>query len=412
MNVTLISIGDELLTGRTVNTNASWLGEQFAAVGHPVSTVLTLGDDRTLIARAISDAADVSDFVVVTGGLGPTDDDVTREAICDLLSCDMVINQEQGELIRIRFSSLGRTPNERSLRQARVPSACSVVPNHWGTAPGLFFTLAGCTVAVLPGVPHEMRELFSIILREQVRPAEGFTERVWLFYGVPESVLAHALEPIDPLLDDALGLAYLPAEGTIRLRLIRTNGDAETLEHFAEAEQRIEELAGKWIISDRNEALWQTVGREFGQNGCTLAVAESCTGGMIGAALTSVPGSSNYFLGGVIAYANDVKEHVLGVDRETLETHGAVSEQVALEMARGALDKVAADYSVAVTGIAGPEGGTEEKPVGTVWVAVASKSVASARLFQLKGERDVIRRYTVNAGLASVLQRMRDEQRS
>lgn len=412
MNVTLISIGDELLTGRTVNTNASWLGEQFASAGHPVSTVLTLGDDRALIAGAVSDAAAVSDFVVVTGGLGPTDDDVTREAVCDLLSCDMTINPEQQELIKNRFASLGRTPNERSLNQARVPSMCSVVLNHWGTAPGLYFTLDNCTVAVLPGVPHEMRELFTIIRREQIRPAEGFTEQVWLFYGVPESVLAHTLEPVEAELGDTLGLAYLPAEGTIRLRLIRKDGAPGTLERFAEAERRIRELAGKWIISDRNEALWHTVGREFGEKGHTLAVAESCTGGMIGAALTSVPGSSAYFLGGVIAYANEIKEDVLGVNRETLEAYGAVSEQVALEMAEGARARMAADYSVAVTGIAGPGGGTPEKPVGTVWVAIASKSGTSARVFQLKGERDVIRRYTVNAGLASVLQRMREEQSS
>ncbi len=409
MNVTLLSIGDELLTGRTVNTNAAWLGQQLASVGHPVGTVLTLGDDRALINKAIADAAAVSDLVVVTGGLGPTDDDITREAVCDLLSCEMQISEEQHNLIEKRFAAIGRTPNERTWRQARVPSKCTVIPNHWGTAPGLHFSFGKATVVVLPGVPAEMRELFTIALRDLVRPAEGFCERVWLLYGVPESVLAERLEPLDEFFSDELGLAYLPAEGTIRLRLVRTSTTPETLERFAAASQRIEELAGKWIVSCRNEALWEAVGRELLERGATVATAESCTAGMISAHLTNLPGSSGYYPGGIIGYANEVKVNLLGVQGQTIDAHGAVSEAVVLEMARGVRRVVGADYGLAVTGIAGPGGATPTKPVGTVWVAVASENNAVARLLQLKGERDVIRRYTVNAALSMLLNCVRDE---
>ena len=409
MNVTLISIGDELLTGRTVNTNAAWLGQQLASAGHPVETVLTIRDNQELISKTIAEAASVSDFVVVTGGLGPTDDDVTREAVADLLQCEIVVNEEQLELIHSRFASSGRVPNERSLLQARVPVACNVILNHWGTAPGLSFLLGTTTVLVLPGVPAEMTELFKVVLREYIQPAEGFGERVWLLYGVPESVLAQTLEPLDDVLDDVIGLAYLPSQGTIRLRLVRKNADSETLERFDVLSEQIEDLAGKWIVSRHNETLWQTLGRELLEQKCTIATAESCTGGMIGAALTSIGGSSGYVLGGIISYANEVKETVLGVRRETLETHGAVSEQVALEMAKGVRNRIGSDYAIAVTGIAGPGGGSPEKPVGTVWIGVASEMSASAKLFHLKGEREVIRRYAVNAALAMVLLQLRKE---
>lgn len=410
MHITLISIGDELLSGRTVNTNASWLGERFAAAGYRVHSVLTIGDDLQEITKTIEQVSAVADLVFLTGGLGPTDDDITREAICELLGCDMKIDEGQLELIRRRFAELGRTLNERSERQARVPAGCDVILNHWGTAPGLTFQYGKATLFVLPGVPAEMRELFSGILAERIPVADGFSEKVWLLHGIPESLLAARLEPLNELLDEKLGLAYLPSDGTIRLRLVRYAGDSGTRERFKQGVAQVEAIAGEWILSDRNETPAQTLGRTLAELGLTVATAESCTGGMIGAAITDVPGSSLYYPGGVIAYGNREKEELLGVPRELIEEHGAVSDAVALAMAAGARERMGADYALAVTGIAGPTGGTPQKPVGTVWVAVASAEEVRGQLFRIKGERDVIRRYTVNAALAALLLLVRSEQ--
>lgn len=409
MHVILISIGDELLAGRTVNTNAAWIGDRLASAGHPVHSVLTIGDDLTEIRDTIARACADADLVVVTGGLGPTDDDVTREAICMLLGCDMAVHEGQLELIRRRFAETGRALNERSERQARVPSACDVLPNLWGTAPGLSFAYGRAVAYVLPGVPSEMRQLFSAILRERIAPADGFGERVWLLHGIPESLLAQRLEPLEGLLDEHLGIAYLPSDGTIRLRLVRRDADRKTMERFAHAASRIEEIAGQWILSDRNELPAETLGRTLTELGLTVAVAESCTGGLLGAAITDVPGSSGYFPGGLITYGNREKEELLGVSHDVIERFGAVSEQVALAMAAGARKRIEADYAVSITGIAGPDGGTPEKPVGTVWVAIDSREGTRAELLRLKGERDVIRRFTVNTALALLLRRVRNE---
>lgn len=409
MLIRLISIGDELLSGRTVNTNASWLGEQFASMGYRVDAVETISDDRGVIRRAVENASAVADLVVVTGGLGPTEDDVTREAICDLLDCDMKIDDGQLELIRRRFAELGRAVTERNERQARVPSACEAIPNSRGTAPGLSFRYGRGTVYVLPGVPTEMRGLFSLLRSERIPPAEGFTERVWVLYGIPESHLADRLEPVTAMLDEKLGLAYLPAEGPIRLRLVRYAGDAEAQERYERAASMIESLAAEWIVSDRNEPLAATLGRELTELGLTVATAESCTGGLIGAAITDIPGSSLYYPGGIVSYGNRQKEELLGVPGELMEEHGAVSDAVALAMAAGARERLGVDYAVAVTGIAGPDGGTPEKPVGTVWIAVASGEGVRGHLFRFRGERDTIRRYTVNAALAAVIRQVRGE---
>lgn len=412
MDITLISIGDELLSGRTVNTNASWLGEQLAAAGYRVRSVLTIGDSLNEIQESLQRICSVADLVVLTGGLGPTDDDVTREAICGLLQCDMKIDEGQHELIRRRFAEVGRALNERSERQARVPAACQVIPNHWGTAPGLTFQYGKATVYVLPGVPAEMRELFSVILRERIPASDGFGERVWLLYGIPESLLAERLEPLEGELHHSLSLSYLPSDGTIRLRLLRYADDAETLERFAQAAAQIESIAGEWILSNRNETPAQTLGRTLAQLGLTITTAESCTAGLIGAALTDIAGSSSYYPGGFITYGNREKEELLGVPREFLTEHGAVSEDVVLAMAAGARERIQADYAVAVTGIAGPAGGTPEKPVGTVWVGIASAAGVRAHLFRFKGERDAVRCYTVNAALVGVLLRIREEKGS
>ncbi|MGE3799682.1 MAG: CinA family nicotinamide mononucleotide deamidase-related protein [Candidatus Kapaibacterium sp.] len=407
MKVVLISIGDELLSGRTVNTNASWQGRELSNAGHHVAEVLTIGDDRSLIAQKITEASLHADALFTTGGLGPTDDDKTTAAICELLDCGIVLSKEQQELILERFQSVGREPNERSLKQAYVPEACEVILNRWGTAPGLRFRLNDTPVYVLPGVPFEMRELFNIILRDELGSADGFYEQVWLVHGLPESVLAERLEPVESSFSDNLSLAYLPSEGLIRLRLIRYNELKETLQAFDHAAEEIVQRAGEWIVSDRNESLASALGRALAERGETITTAESCTGGLIAGALTEIPGSSAYYPGGIVSYANEVKSSTLHVNPATIEQFGAVSEETAREMATGIRLAIPADYGVAVTGIAGPGGGTAEKPVGTVWIAVASSTGVEARLHSFRGERDVIRNYAVNAALGMALKMVR-----
>ncbi|MCB0711639.1 MAG: CinA family nicotinamide mononucleotide deamidase-related protein [Ignavibacteriae bacterium] len=407
MKIVLISIGDELLSGRTVNTNASWQGRELSNAGHQVVEVLTIGDDRSRIVQNLTEASLRADALFTTGGLGPTDDDKTTAAICELLGCEMVLNKEQQKLIVERFNSVGRQLNERSLKQAYVPEACEVILNRWGTAPGLRFRLNNTPIYVLPGVPFEMRELFNIILRDEIGSADGFHEQVWLIQGLPESVLAERLEPIEGSFSDNLSLAYLPSEGVIRLRLIRYNEREETLGAFDRAAGEIVQRAGEWIVSDRNESLASALARVLVERKATIATAESCTGGLIGGALTEIPGSSRYYPGGIISYANEVKSSALHVNSATIEQFGAVSEETAREMAAGIRLAIPADYGVAVTGIAGPDGGTAEKPVGTVWIAVASSTGIEARLHSFRGERDVIRNYAVNAALGMALKMVR-----
>ncbi|MCE2503717.1 MAG: CinA family nicotinamide mononucleotide deamidase-related protein [Chlorobi bacterium] len=409
MNAILISIGDELLSGRTINTNAAWQGRALAGRGHTVSSAIIINDDRQTIADAITKASHHADVIFTTGGLGPTDDDLTRKAVCDLLDCDMGVDQEQRSLIQQRFKELGREPNERSLRQARVPLACEVILNHWGTAPGLSFELNNVPVYVLPGVPFEMRELFEHILENHLGSDDGFHEQVWLLHGLLESVLAERLERIEHSMTEGLSLAYLPSAGTIRLRLIRKNSQETTLQAFREASGRIEQAIEQWSVSSRDEGIAEALARELRSRALTLATAESCTGGLIGGALTDIPGSSHFYLGGVISYANSVKAGVLDVESSILDSDGAVSERTVIQMAKGVLQRIPADYGVAVTGIAGPGGGTADKPVGTVWIAVASAHQLKAKLHHFKGERDIIRQYTVNAGLAMVLRTIWEE---
>ena len=410
MKVILISIGDELLTGRTVNTNAAWQGQALASKGHTVDSVMTIRDDRKAICKALDEASRQADVVFTTGGLGPTDDDITREAICDLLSCEMGLDERQQRLIQERFKELGRVPNQRSLMQARVPVVCEVILNHWGTAPGLSFELNKAPIYILPGVPFEMRELFRVILDEYLESADGFYEQVWLLHGIPESVLAERLQEIEENMGEGLSLAYLPSEGSVRLRLIRKNSQKMTLQAFNKTSEDIGELVEEWRVSNYYESIAQALTREFRSRQRTLITAESCTGGLIGGALTDVPGSSEFYAGGIISYANSVKTNLLDVEPSVLENDGAVSERTAIQMAEGALQRIPADYAVAVTGIAGPGGGTLDKPVGTVWIAVASRHQVKVKLYRFKGERDVIRRYTVNTALAMVLQTLWEEE--
>ncbi len=389
---TILAIGDELLIGQVVNTNASWLGERLTRIGWKVRRVVTVGDDPEAMREEMERAAAASDAVIMCGGLGPTHDDRTREVICALLGCELEMDEPQLERIRQRFAKVGLELNERSRRQALAPSTCRRLPNDYGSAPGLAFTLGSARMYALPGVPTEMRGITADhILPELGGVAGEIEQRTFLLFGIAESVLADLLVETEELLDDAVTLAYLPSAGGIRLRAMCHVGEEGARVRFARLLEIIADRAVRYIVTDRDETLASALGRALVERGMTLATAESCTGGMIGASLTDVPGASRYYMGGVVSYANSVKESLLGVRPDDLATHGAVSSEVAEAMAVGVRAALGADLAVAVTGIAGPDGGTPEKPVGTVWIAIASPRGVRAERFIFGRERDVVR---------------------
>jgi len=404
MTATILSIGDELLIGQVVNTNASWLGTQLTDLGIRVRSILAIGDDRGTIRREIERAASIDEVVIVSGGLGPTHDDVTREAICDLLGCDLHTDLEQLRRIERRFADRGIELNERSIRQAAVPSACRTLPNEYGSAPGLAFTIGATRVYVLPGVPTELKGIFTDRIAPELRREDASTDRMTiLVFGPTESALADRLADLNALLADDLTLAYLPSPGGIRLRAMRHTESAR--ERYEKLIEGIRSGAGEWIVTERDEPLHVALGRLLTQRKLTLATAESCTGGMIGEMLTETSGSSVYYLGGVISYANSAKREMLGVSEEDLTNHGAVSREVAEAMARGARERFGSDLAVSVTGIAGPTGGSPEKPVGTVWIAVADADGVSAKRMQFGNERTITRLRAANVALDMVRRR-------
>ncbi len=403
MTCSILSIGDELLIGQVVNTNASWLGDQLTSLGITVAAIISIGDERALIVREIERLASTSDLLIISGGLGPTHDDLTREAICDLLGCQLRIDETQLRRIELRFAERGLQLNERSIRQAEIPDACRTLANNYGSAPGLAFTLGGCRAYALPGVPTELKGIFGDEIIPEIAPKTSSIDRqTFLIFGIAESALADRLQELNVLLGDGLTLAYLPGLGGIRLRAMR-NGDVNhAQERFKKLVLGIEALAAQWIISNRDETMAEAVGRLLKQRGLTLSVAESCTGGMIGMLLTEIPGSSDYFLGGVISYANSLKQELLGVAESDLQQHGAVSQQVAVALAEGVRQRTGSDLAVAVTGIAGPGGGSPEKPVGTVWIAAVSGTQTIVERFQLGRERGIVRTRAANLALGLV----------
>ncbi len=399
----IITIGDELLIGQVVNTNASWLGDALTSLGYEVRRVVVIGDRLDDIIAGITDAAAENSVVVLSGGLGPTHDDLTRQAICDLLRCELVMDPGQLARIETRFNERGIALNERSRRQALVPAKCDRLPNDYGSAPGLHFKQSGGDVYVLPGVPSEMRGIFTDQITPQLRTHLGDVDReTFLFFGITESALADALHEVESLLGAGVSLAYLPGYGGIRLRAMRRSNHDDVRDRYNRLVETIRTVATSWLVSDRDEPLARTLGRLLRDAGLRLATAESCTGGLIGELVTDEPGSSAWYLGGVVAYANSVKIDSLGVDAELIEQHGAVSSEVAQAMAIGVRERLGADIGVSVTGVAGPDGGSEEKPVGTVWIGVASKHGVSSCLYSFGGERKVTRQRAAYAALEMV----------
>ncbi len=379
MQAQLISIGNELLIGDTINTNASWMGQFLNDLGIEVTRVHTISDDADLIKRIVKSSMEESDLVITTGGLGPTHDDITKTSIAELFDVKLVKNEEVDQYVRELFKSRNIPFSESNAWQAMVPENCEVLFNKAGTAPGMWFHEMDCYLVVLPGVPYEMKYLMKRRVASKLRNVSdniGYIHTEYLkIAGIGESTLSdYILGDISGFLTNGVSLAFLPSFGQVTLRI---TGKGETKEAATEHAQKlvdfIRQKTGSFIYGESKEAsISETLGEILKDRGLTIATAESCTGGLLANKITDIAGSSSYMLGGIISYANEVKVQQLGVLQEDLDSEGAVSKPVALQMAKGVAENLGADIGISTTGVAGPGGGSAEKPVGTVWIGFYS----------------------------------------
>lgn len=377
MQAEIISIGDELLIGMTIDSNAAWMAGELTNLGIEIYQTISISDKREHILKVIDECMNRSDLVLVTGGLGPTSDDITKETLAEYFGTRLVRDKEVLRNIERFIRSRGLHMNENNVRQAEVPEGCRIMPNELGTAPGMWFERGGKVLVSMPGVPYEMKTIMTsrvipAIKKHFKRPVIKY--RLVMTFGTFEAHLAEILEGFEKEMPESMQLAYLPTSGIIKLRLTGRGQDENEIDRvLSEQIDKLYAIIPEFIYGLDGISLEEATGNILKDNKLTLSIAESCTGGNISRMITSVPGSSEYFTGSVIAYNNRIKAEELGVSREDLDIHGAVSEETALQMANGVRDKYKTDYAISATGIAGPGGGTEEKPVGTVWIAVSSK---------------------------------------
>ncbi|RYZ27194.1 MAG: competence/damage-inducible protein A [Chitinophagaceae bacterium] len=392
VNASIITIGDELLIGQTIDTNSAFIAQELNKIGVWVKRRVAIEDSRPAILSTLTEEAEKSRIIIITGGLGPTADDITKPSLCEYFNARLVVNQDALQNVTNIFRKLGRELTERNATQAEVPDNCIVLPNLRGTAPGMWFEKDGVVYVSLPGVPHEMKGLMTSSVIPKIKEQFSFPavmHRTLLTAGQGESMIADRLVNFEAALPSYVKLAYLPAYGMVRLRLTGRHENKEEVEKQLETSfAELKTLVAEWIVADKDISIQEAVSQLLKEKKKTLATAESCTGGYIAHLLTSMPGSSTIYNGSVVAYANDVKENVLSVKKATLEAVGAVSEETVKEMAAGACKKLKTDFAIATSGVMGPDGGSEEKPVGTVWIAVASKEgKTKAQKFHFRFDR-------------------------
>jgi nicotinamide-nucleotide amidase len=377
MKASIITIGDELLIGQTIDTNSAWIGAELSKAGFDVYRITSIHDRREDILNALNEAAGKTDFVLITGGLGPTSDDITKQTLCEFFNTHLIINNEVLTMIEEMMARRNFPMNEKNRQQAEVPESCRVLKNSAGTAPGMWFEKDGTIFISMPGVPHEMKHIMNEIVLPDIKQrftSQSIIHKNIMTYGTFESKLAEILTDFESKLPENIRLAYLPASGIIKLRLTATGSEFKSLSALiAEQVSKLYKIIPDFIYGEDEESLEMAVGKLLSTLNKTVSTAESCTGGEIAHLLTSVAGSSAYYKGSVIAYDNIVKTQLLGVQDYIITKYGAVSENTVREMAVGARNTLKTDFAVATSGIAGPDGGTEEKPVGTIWIAVDSE---------------------------------------
>lgn len=409
----IITIGDEILIGQIVDTNSAWMAKELNLIGIKVKQVTSVSDDEAHITEALQMAEKRADVILITGGLGPTKDDITKVTMARYFNMGFRRDQETLEHVTQIFTRLNRPVIELNRKQADVPDGCTVIQNKNGTAPCMWFEQHGKIFVSMPGVPFEMMYLMTeeILPRlQQTFQMEAIVHKTILTANIGESFLAQEIEDLEEKLPAHIKLAYLPRLGQVRLRLSATGADeaaikAEVALYMRQIVDRIE----KYVVIEDDIALEKAILDKMEKKGLTLSAAESCTGGYIAQLITQHPGCSAVFAGGAVTYSNALKMSVLGVKAETLDNFGAVSEQTVKEMAQGAVANFKTDYAVAVSGIAGPDGGTADKPVGTVWIAVASKERVVARLFRFGNRRAQNIERAAVAALTMVLNELKQD---
>ncbi|MBL7724632.1 MAG: CinA family nicotinamide mononucleotide deamidase-related protein [Chitinophagaceae bacterium] len=394
VNASIITIGDELLIGQTIDTNSAYIAQELNKIGVWVRRRVAVGDVYDDIWDALDEEGQESDIVIITGGLGPTADDITKPLLCKYFGGKLVVNEEVLAHVKYLFEKVFRRPGpilERNLKQAEVPDVCTVLHNARGTAPGMLFKRDGKVFISLPGVPHEMKglivnEVVPYLLSAFKMPA--IVHKTAFTAGQGESMIAEVLKDFEPSLPSHIKLAYLPNYGMVKLRLTSKGNNKEEVEReLIPYFERLQELVKDFLVTNEDEGLEIVIGKILKAKSKTMGTAESCTGGFIAHLITSVPGSSAYYKGSVVSYANEVKENILGVKQETLLSVGAVSEETVKEMVKGAISKLNVDFVLATSGIMGPDGGTDEKPVGTVWIAVGNKEKTETLKLNLRFDR-------------------------
>ena len=391
MKAQIITIGDELLIGQTVDTNSAWIGSELSKLGFDIIRKISIHDLRKDILDTLNEVSGKSDIVLITGGLGPTSDDITKQTLCEFFNTRLVVSQEVLAMITEMMKKRGFPVNENNRRQAEVPESCKVLTNAAGTAPGMWFEKEKTIFISMPGVPYEMKYIMTEHVLPELRKrfsSQVIIHRNIMTYGVPEARLAELLTEFEASLPSEIKLAYLPAAGIIKLRLTATGINNTLLNNKLEEQiNKLYKTIPELIYGENEESFEMVIGSLLKEKGQTICTAESCTGGKIAQLITSIPGSSAYYKGSVIAYDNEVKAGLLGVPEEILEKYGAVSEQAVRLMAEGARKLLNTDFAVATSGIAGPDGGTESKPVGTIWISVASGKGTVAEKYVFGSDR-------------------------
>ncbi|MGB0524542.1 MAG: competence/damage-inducible protein A [Flammeovirgaceae bacterium] len=399
----IITIGDEILYGHIVDTNSQWLSAELDKAGIRTHRKIAISDREEEILAALGESASRADIIITTGGLGPTKDDITKYTFAKFFGVELTYRQEVMDNIASLFKARGRELNELNKAQADIPENGEVITNTIGTAAGMWFQKDGKVFVSMPGVPHEMKKMMAEVAiprMQEVFHTPNIYHKMVKTIAVPESKLAHILEDWEANLPEQIKLAYLPRMGQVRLRLTAVGMDLDELKKLVDIEiGKLHPLIGKYIYAYDHEEVEHTVGKLLQAQGKKMASAESCTGGLIADKITNIPGCSAYFMGGIVAYSNEVKQHQLGVQEETLKIHGAVSEQTAKEMAENARIKYGADFGIATTGIAGPGGATPNKPVGTIWIGYSDEHETIAKHYQLTHDRMLNVNFTYNLAM-------------
>jgi len=391
MDTEIITIGDEILIGQIVDTNSAWMAQKLNDEGINVRQINSISDDPEHIEQTLQEAGNRVPLILITGGLGPTRDDRTKTAICKFFNTRLVENQEVLQHILTLLGPRGITINTMNRDQALVPESAAVLPNKMGTAPGILLRKKGCVYIFMPGVPFEMKYLMEFEVFPWIRKefyTSPIVHRTVQTFGLPESMLAEKISDWESSLPEFIKLAYLPNPESIRLRLSARGENRQDLENIIE--EKVKELSAiipQYIIGFEEDTIAGKIGEILKEKGLTVSTAESCTGGFIAHSFTSNSGSSDYFKGSVVAYSNDVKERIIGVYHHTIEKNGAVSKEVVEEMAIKTRGLLGTDYAIATSGIAGPTGGTAEKPVGMVWIAVAGPDSVISKVYNFGNDR-------------------------